>query len=52
MWFMRKYVVKDEDLLKKMQEHAKQPIKKSKFQMKLEELQRQQQLQQKNRKKR
>ncbi|MDR1551949.1 MAG: membrane protein insertase YidC [Prevotellaceae bacterium] len=52
MWFMRKYIVKDEDLLRKMQEHAKQPIKKSKFQLKLEEMQRQQQLQQKNRKKR
>jgi YidC/Oxa1 family membrane protein insertase len=53
MWFIRKYIVKDEDLLKKMQERAKQPIKKSKFQMKLEEMQRQQQqLQQKNRKKR
>jgi YidC/Oxa1 family membrane protein insertase len=52
MWFIRKYIVKDEDLLRKMQEHAKQPIKKSKFQMKLEEMQRQQQLQQKNRKKR
>jgi YidC/Oxa1 family membrane protein insertase len=50
MWFMRKFVVKDEDLLKKMQEHSKQPIKKSKFQTKLEEMQRQQQLQQKNRK--
>ncbi|MDR0754966.1 MAG: membrane protein insertase YidC [Prevotellaceae bacterium] len=52
MWFIRKYIVKDEDLLKKMQAHAKQPVKKSKFQMKLEEMQRQQQLQQKNRKKR
>ncbi|MDR2065768.1 MAG: membrane protein insertase YidC [Prevotellaceae bacterium] len=52
MWFIRKYIVKDEDLLKKMKEHAKQPVKKSKFQMKLEEMQRQQQLQQKNRKKR
>ncbi|MDR2293512.1 MAG: membrane protein insertase YidC [Prevotellaceae bacterium] len=52
MWFIRKYIVKDEDLLKKMQEHAKQPVKKSKFQLKLEEMQRQQQLQQKNRKKR
>ncbi|MDR3286586.1 MAG: membrane protein insertase YidC [Prevotellaceae bacterium] len=50
MWFMRKFVVKDEDLLKKMQAHAKQPIKKSKFQTKLEEMQRQQQLQQKKRK--
>ena len=52
MWLIRKYVVKDKDLLRKMQEHAKQPVKKSKFQAKLEELQRQQQLQQKNRKKR
>ncbi|MDR0419977.1 MAG: membrane protein insertase YidC [Prevotellaceae bacterium] len=53
MWFIRKYIVKDEDLLRKMQEHAKQPIKKSKFQMKLEEMQRQQQqLQQKNKRKR
>ncbi|MDR1985052.1 MAG: membrane protein insertase YidC [Prevotellaceae bacterium] len=50
MWFIRKYIVKDEDLLRKMQEHAKQPIKKSKFQAKLEEMQRQQQLQQKKRK--
>ena len=52
MWFMRKYVVKDEYLLKKMQEHAKQPVKRSKFQAKLEEMQRQQQMQQKNKKKR
>ena len=51
MWFIRKFVVKDEDLLKKMQEKAKQPIKKSKFQMKLEEMQRQQQQQQQKRKK-
>jgi YidC/Oxa1 family membrane protein insertase len=37
--------------MKKMQEHAKQPVKKSKFQQKLEEMQRQQQQMQKKRKK-
>jgi YidC/Oxa1 family membrane protein insertase len=50
-WAIRKWFVDEEELLRKMKARATQPVKKSKFQQRLEDMQRQQQQQQKQRKK-
>ncbi len=42
-WIIRKYVVNEESLLAKMNERAQQPVKKSKFQQRLEEMAKKQQ---------
>ena len=49
MWIINKFILKDDDLLRQMQAKAKQPVKKSKWQQRLEEMQRKQ-VQKKNRK--
>jgi len=46
-WVIRKWFVNEEELLRKMKERAAQPQKKSKFQQRLEEMSRQQQLKRK-----
>lgn len=48
-WAIRKWVVDENELLRKMKERAAQPQKKSKFQQRLEEMARQQQQRQRKR---
>jgi len=49
-WVIRKWFVDEDELLRKMKERAVQPQKKSKFQQRLEDMQRQQQQQRNKRK--
>ncbi|MCL2132870.1 MAG: membrane protein insertase YidC [Bacteroidales bacterium] len=48
-WVIRKWFVDEDELLRKMKERAAQPQKKSKFQQRLEDMQRQQQQQRQKR---
>ena len=49
-WIIRKWLVNEDELLRKMKERAAQPQKKSKFQQRLEEMARQQQQKQQQQK--